>query len=411
MDKSLKNLYFIFVLLFSGLSTVFFRSSEGLITLWTIGFLLFWRQTIKLPKSLIYALAIWLLYFGINSLITKSFHPYFGFTYIAKIMIAYWLISYFGKHIFIRYEKMIYYLAIISLCFFIIQLINHDFLLNIFTKIDLSQDLYSRKFYKSIIIYTINGGEDILFTNRNSGFCWEPGPFSSYIVIAMFFNLVRNKLKFKNKKYLIVYLIAILSTQSTTGLIALLALIIWYAWSGMKTRFYRLFSIPIAIGISILLFTNIPFLQEKIIDESNQDLDQIIQSSSVSGDMMGPGRFASFQLGWIDFLSYPVAGIGGNMELRYAAKKGANVWSPNGFVNILSFYGSIGIILFLYLLFSSGWWYSRYFKFKGYFIFPAIILIISFGFNIIEYPIIFTFLMCSVFFSMDTKKKSLSIKK
>jgi hypothetical protein len=153
------------------------------------------------------------------------------------------------------------------------------------------------------------------------------------------------------------------------------------------------------------LFTNVSYLQEKIYNESKQDLDQLIDYSIQTGASYAPGRFASFQLGWTDFLNYPIAGVGGAIKLRNVEKQGGYVYAINGFANIMTHYGSIGIILFFYLIFTSGKWLSRTYKFSGYFIFPALILIISFGFGIIEAPIIFTFLLVSVFLNKPIQRK------
>ncbi|MFT5726128.1 MAG: hypothetical protein ACI8PB_000246 [Desulforhopalus sp.] len=398
MNKYIKDAYFLFVLLFSGFSITFFRSAEGLIALWALGLLIFWKSLLRpLSMPLFIALAVWMSYFGLSTVLIGSFHPFFMATYIAKIMIAWWLLSYYRERIFIKYEDVIYYLAIISLVFYAWQVINPGSLFILLDTLDLSQDLFPHREYASIGIYTFHQGYWFDFFPRNAGFSWEPGPFSCYIVLAMFFNLARNKVQIRDTKRMSVFLLAIITTQSTTGVLAIFPLVLWYVWVHFKNSYLLICSMSIVFGLSFLLFTNVPYLQEKIISESEQNVEKVILNSIRYKRSYAPGRFASLQLGLIDLKNYPIAGIGGNTSLRYATRRGAEVATINGFANIMTRYGFIGVSLFLYLIFTSGKWMTRYFRVSGYLIFPALILTISFSFGIIESPIIVTLWLIPVF--------------
>jgi hypothetical protein len=178
----------------------------------------------------------------------------------------------------------------------------------------------------------------------------------------------------------------------------MLAIVLWVSWAKFKNKYFRIFAVPIAAGIVFFLFSSIPYLQEKIITESQQNLDETIELSIKYGGSYAPGRFTSFQLGWEDFKKYPVAGIGGNTALRYGVQYGAEVHTINGLANIMARYGAIGLLLFLSIIFFSGKWIAQYYRYQGYLIFPALILIISFGFGIVEQPIIVTLWMVPLFF-------------
>jgi hypothetical protein len=299
----------------------------------------------------------------------------------------------------------VFILALISLFFYAIQMIAPDSLYSIIKRVDLSQDLFPEINYASTAIYTIASRDFSGLFPRNAGFCWEPGPFACYVVLAIFFNLVRHGLRLKDKERLGVFLLTLITTQSTTGMVALLIVILWYAWVCYNNRVSRMVSVLLVVGLSIYLFTSVPYLQEKILSESQQDAEQLISLSNEYGGSYNPGRFASFYLGVEDFKSYPVAGIGGNVSLSYANQYGANVSIINGFANIMSRYGVIGISLFLTLLFTSGKWIARYYQYPGRFIFPALILLISFGFAIVESPMIVTFWLVTIFGSMNACKK------
>lgn len=403
MNKTLKDTYFLFVVLFSGLSTTFFRSHEGLIILFLVGVLIFGSTMLQPTKVLFYALGLWLAYFAINTIIIKSFHPFFLSTYIIYILIAWWLLSYYKERIFLKYENAIYVLSIISLVFYTWQIIDFNSLYSIIKPLDLSQGQFPKVGYASIVIYNIRElGMDTF--HRNSGFTWEPGPFSSFLVIALFLNLARNRLIFKDKLRILIFLIAIITTQSTTGLLALLLILLWIVWVRFKNMYFKILSIPSAIIVVYLLFVNVPFLQQKIIKESEQELDVMLRNSIKYGGSYNPGRFVSFQLGWADFKNYPVAGIGGKTALRSATQQGAEVNTINGLAMIMTRYGSIGLIIFLYLIFATGKWLTNFYNISGILVFPLILLIISFAFGIIETPIIVILWMTPVFLAQTRQK-------
>ena len=397
--SKIKDFYFFLVVLYSGMTLAFFRSHEGLIALWALGLLIFGKETLYPSRKLFIALGVWMGYFTINTLIIRSFHPMFMGIYIAKIMIAYWLLTHYREQIFERYENIIYKLTLVALFFYAIQLIVPDSIMwNVFKSIDLSESLFPQKFYASIGLYTFHQRELSEIFPRNAGFCWEPGPFSSYVILALFINLARNGLKLKDKKRLFVFLLAIVTAQSTTSFVVLLAVLVWYAWSSVKNKAFRIISIPITLTLVIYLFTSVPWMQEKIISESEQDVDYYLHLAESYGSSHAPGRFASLTLGWRDFLKYPVTGYGGNISLRTGyIDETTSVATISGIGTIVSRYGSIGTLLFLFLIFYTGKWLSRFYQYSAHIIFPVTVLMIGFGFAIIESPIFVTLWMVPVF--------------
>ncbi len=394
--KHLKSAYFYLIILFSGYSLSLFTSPEGLIIIFILGLFIFGNTLLKPSKILLYALGIWIGFFIINTLIVRSFHPYFMVTYIIYLIIAWWLISYYKDKLFINYENAIYILSIISLVFYFWQIIHFESLYSLIKTLDLSQDMYPNRGYASICIYSIRSDMNVLFP-QNSGFTWEPGPFSSFIALAIFFNLARNKMVLKDRSKLIIFLITLISTQSTTGLLALLVIIFWLVYSRFKSVYYRSILLPLTSIILFVIFSSTPILQNKIKSESEQDVELLIENSILYDSSYNPGRFASFQLGWIDFKNHPFVGIGGHSKSRYATQQGADVSTINGFAMIMTRYGSVGLLLFFLMLFRSGKWLSKYYSYDGYLIFPLILLIISFAFSIIETPLLITLWISSLF--------------
>lgn len=396
--KRLKNIYFFSVVLFSGLSTLFFRSHVGLVVLFIFGLFIFGFSLKNITKQFLLSLFIWALYFTLSSFSILSFHPFFMSTYFIYFIIAWWLISYYKMNIFIKYENIMYVLTIISLVFYVIHNSFLGGLLNeIILSFDMSENLFPEKNYASILFYSLRSFDDNYLFIRNQGFTWEPGPFSCYIALAIFFNLIRNNLKLIDKKKLIIFLIGIISTQSTTGFVMLFTIIIWLYLSNQKNKFIRSFGVSTLILVFVIIFNNISFLQEKIISEFEQDVTQVVENSVTYDAKYNPGRFASLQLALIDFQNYPLLGIGGNKNLRYAAQEGANVSTISGIGMIMTQYGVVGLSLFLFMLFRTGNWLSKGYSFNSFMIFPLLFLIISFSFDIIQTPILITLLMTSLY--------------
>lgn len=389
------------------MALTFFRSHEGLILLWLVGLVIFRRETYYTSPKLLWALAVWMGYFVLNTFLIKSFHPFFMMTYIFKIMIAYWLLSYYREDIFKKYEDVIYYLTVISLVFYAVQLVAPIPMYKLFKAIDLSQNLFPNRTYASIGIYTYHKVGLFEAFPRNAGFTWEPGPFSSYVVLALFINIVRNGVKLTDKKRLLIFLLATITAQSTTSFVILLVIIIWFFWAHYKDKSFVIIAVPMAITIVVYMFISIPWLQEKIITESAQNIEETLHHAQKTGSSYAPGRFVSWQLRWQDFKNHPIAGFGGNTKLQTGYLGEDNIVAAiNGLGTILGKYGMIGSVLFLLLVFKTGKWLSKHYQFSGGFMFPVLILIVGFGFSIIESPLLVTLWMTPFF--LNTAQNSLT---
>ena len=399
----IKHIFLIFVILFSGISISFFRTSEALILLFVFGLLFYGNPFKDYNKNLIRALVVWLLYFILNSFAINSFHPFFMVTYIVKIIIAYWLIEQYGSSLLLHYENIIYFLAKLSLFFFVWEILSPDSIRWVFSYLDVAQNSNPSSNYLSIIVHSIGGQESNLLIPRNSGFTWEPGPFSCFLALALFFNVMRNKSILKEKTKILILFITILTTQSTTGCVILLILLIWFFWIFSKNTVLKYFSLGISIIIAITLYLNVDLLNTKIEVESSQSLDELIHNSQEHDISYAPGRFVSFELALIDFVKRPFLGIGGRTDLKYSETIGAQVSTINGIGNIMMRYGMFGVLSLLYLLYHSGQWFSDKSQVYCTVVFPIIILIIGFSFGIIESPFIITLLFLSLF---NIKSKS-----
>ena len=187
--------------------------------------------------------------------------------FFSYVTIPYCVILLVGKKsLFTIYIRVMVFLALTAFPFYIIQLIDpfalFNFLKPIETLFGLSKFAGSvgESTYVNVVFYTLN----ILYTDifhRSCGFAFEPGFYSIFIVLAIFFNVVITK-KILNKKGVIL-IIALITTFSTTGFIAFFTVLIYYFYKGSRSVNTK-YLLPILLPVLIIAFLNTSFLSEKI---------------------------------------------------------------------------------------------------------------------------------------------------
>ncbi|MFW5803593.1 MAG: hypothetical protein ACOCWG_00005, partial [bacterium] len=88
IKKLIKNLYFLFVLLFSGLATSFYRSQEGIITLFIVTVIIMIIFFVEITWQYIYVLSGWLLYSILVTIVNQSFNDFFIFRHFVFFTVA-----------------------------------------------------------------------------------------------------------------------------------------------------------------------------------------------------------------------------------------------------------------------------------------------------------------------------------
>lgn len=276
------------------------------------------------------------------------------FSYIAKILYAYTTIKIVGPEIDNYYIKIMYVFTIISLFLFSFQLLAPGISFNLFDK------LYDFIFHfqlkdpgrKHIIIYTYGAyyehlGQQI---SRNSGPFWEPGGFGIYLLIALYFNIVREN-KFFNRKN-IIFILGIITTLSTAIYIAFFAFLLTYVLYRYKHG--AIFVYIVTIILIIPIYTGLFFLQNKISD----------QLSALNGNLeYAPrNRFVSAMLDINEFIKEPVLGKGMFAQTRFQTVEKVDIqenWRNNGVTNMLVDFGIIGFVYFWFNMYKSSKLYCK----------------------------------------------------
>ena len=227
---------------------------------------------------------------------------------------------------------------------------------------------------KTLILYEFN----TTFTGdfgqkvRNCGPFWEAGAFGGYLIIALLFNTVRQR-NFVNRTNMI-FLLAVLTTQSTTTYLALflLLLFIYLIFQKISINIKILIVTVLVVG-SLVAYTSLDILQAKIQMEAG-NLDDDLEKG-------GDSRMASAILDFQDFLGYPITGRGMWDETRID-KKFKTFMRNNGLTNLLARWGGIVFFIFFYCYYRGFKEYCRIYGAKSYM--PIVMLIIIWVISISE---------------------------
>lgn len=203
-----------------------------------------------------------------------------------------------------------------------------------------------KKFFVSIYIYTINENDMHVFPLRNCGFAYEPGYFAGFIVFAVLVNVLRSKILF-NRNF-IVLVLGLITTVSTTGFIAFIAILAFYGFA--KRIKYRVIIIPF-VFVLIYYIINLDFMYSKVTElVLNQDKNtDMVLNAGATGQSLG--RFAGLTFNLSRVLSEsPIFGFFAQDSRIY----GESIIAPNGFGVFILRFGFLGLIFFIWGLFKSS---------------------------------------------------------
>lgn len=266
--------------------------------------------------------------------------------YFLRITSVYLLLRMIGPTYFVLIEKWFYWLSLFSLPMFAIQLVAYDFIQSL-----------ARIFNFEHGIRLMGGAIDWIFFHvdgwaptRNAGFMWEPGSFGMMIVIGMLLNFYFNDDKYFLSKRNLIYILAILSTQSTTAYLNVFILLHFYLLNSKdaRTNFLWLLLPVIYLG-AVVAFFSLDFLGPKIDEYFNsvfQYKEFVGDTTTIEGEGFSPyitvGRFSMLVIDLQDWLKSPIVGLGFSYDLRTDAlfQKFSRV---NGLSDYIATFGLVGI--------------------------------------------------------------------
>ncbi|KSA15235.1 hypothetical protein [Maribacter dokdonensis] len=341
-------------------------------------------------------LAVYFLYIAVRFKLNKLPADYFAsdvFYFFKFAFTAYLFCVILREKALYYLVKVISHLAIVSLVFYSIQLFQNGAIVKAIGTTFESLTVDDGSFrYTNFVFFTF----DDIHYYRNSGFCWEPGAFGSFLTLALMFNFLINDFKL-NKEALIITL-AILTTVSTTAYLG--AFILYFLRYRVLSRGSKITIIIFAV-IFALAIPNVPFLGEKVVEIYEQDirdLKELEQLSVYYEDVerqIPLNRFASViflyeQFNWKLFL-----GVSNQYDEYYINEFNVNI--SNGIMDFITKFGLVGLMVLLYRYGKLCRGYLRKTEYVCYSI--LILLILSFGEPILMLPI------CVIFIFLPTFKK------
>ncbi len=347
---------------------------------------LMYDRKLSFSYMFVFLLIGFLAYFIVVTFKFHEVHPRFFGMYIVNFFLAYVVVNAFKQRFLIMYANIVYYLCIICLVFWVIQVVAPGILTSILKPLSVSGP---NENHINIVLYTIES--DVILENfaipRNSGFAWEPGAFASFINLAIFSLLITSKFKiFRTNKFWVLS-VALLTTMSTTGYSLYLILLTFYAYNQKSKYFVTL--VPVILMLTMYI-SSLPFMTEKLKEVSSFNTEELIYNSITWGFDYRPQRFESIQIDFIDFVNHPIVGYGGHSEAKWTEQLGAKISTVSGFGNLLAIFGMVGLLFFSYSLVKTSIDYKLAFGYKGWFFQTLLIIMIS-----ISYALIFTpLLMC-----------------
>ena len=293
----------------------------------------FARGTLEnLDLKFILILIIFVLWGVFQSFYFETFSVKTVLGTFARFTFAYLVIKSVGQKFISTYMNLIYYLSIISLVFYVVfffpsltnQLVAHAIKNPLFP---LKDQTYL--FTPNYILITFNQYEHL----RNSGPFWEPGAFTVFLNIALMFNIIVNHKLFDKKNVL--FIIAIITTLSTAGYLALFFTIVAVLLLLNPSIKKILVLAPIIILFTAFII-NMPFLLPKI-------KDNVIVAENDNSSRFG-SALSDYQL----IYKNPFLGYGKDIQNKY----GTSTWNlkkmhrNNGITNFITEWGFIIFIIY-----------------------------------------------------------------
>lgn len=393
--KHINSLYFILILIFSGYATSFYRSDIGIIFYIFLTISVYAINKIKITKRFRMVLIIWSLYcFGMMAFSGVLF-PGFYLRHVLYFSSGYLLISIYGNSFFRKFEQMVYIFSLISLFFMAWFIIYPSGLIDIMYFFDIANYKEDMGFStKNIFIFTLHRTSFEYYALRNCGFAWEPGSFSIFVSVAILFNLYRTKMRLSKNFSLAILLLTLFTTFSTTGVLSVSLLFTYIYFSTNKLNITTVLG-----GLFLLLvlsygFYKIDFLNQKIASlYSSGDAETIIDTVNRTNEKSSLGRFAAFEVGWIDFKSNPIFGYAGASELGYLNRIGVKANMVSGLASLGGTYGLFGIFGLIFFLRRAGFFVAQVHNSKAQYGYIFVIIIAMFSFHAQNFAVLYAPLM------------------
>lgn len=352
------------------------------------------RHKMTISTNFVVSIVVFVIYYVLASITNNYFSMGFISYWIITLFISYVVCKCYGVRYLELFETIIFHLSVIAIIMWLLYMAMPDGLMNICRKIQFSKSFESSVDVVNIIVYTLldfdQSGDEYYMFYRNSGFAFEPGAYACFLCFAIACNIIRNKgLKIKGNYPLLVFLLALFSTESTTGGISLIIILVLWVIANLRTSrtyLYLLLLVPIVIWI-----LNQGFVGDKLINE----FDASQELSYTSANDSGASRMMSFRLYLEEFKARPLFGLAGDPN-TILESRGYQYSLHSGIGKLLAGYGIIMTILFSLLCALSNKLLNSIQGKNGIVLLGALIGSMV-SYSMWEYPVFFAFIMLGFF--------------
>ena len=348
--------------------------------------------------------ALWIvLLFTNKSYYGNEQYSYYFFLYYS-IIVAYIHVQVFGKKMLPLYENIMMKLSLLSLVFWGIYIIYPSTAAFFRSFPEAGQGHHIFYLYK----WTDPAVREIQSYNygilRNAGCSWEPGRFSIMILLALYCNLARCGIKFKGNWSGIILLLALISTQSTTGFLGAIVLYSIFAFKKFDLQYiiaFLVFVVPVSYQLISLDFMGGKIEEQLDLDASlkqiNKSVDYVNKVKESNEYVGSLARFPSMYFEVINIQHDPILGYGRNVGKSYFAQRiSSNYLLVGGLLKMFGEYGiPLGFILYL-ILFRSSSALGRDFKIRKITLFVLFLIILT-SYSIFITPVFMAFWFYGLF--------------
>lgn len=159
--------------------------------------------------------------------------PYTVMSSIARFVILFVAVTYNPQCFIKRYIRLVFFLSCVSLAIFLPTLVlGHEYFAPIYTRlyeIRHTSNYIGSSYGLFLVVY------NLMDPTRNGYMFGEPGQYQYILIAALYFVIFKANDLTEKKKYIAIFLITILTIQSTTGLMNLAVFIIVYMLQSTRT--------------------------------------------------------------------------------------------------------------------------------------------------------------------------------
>ena len=327
---------------------------------------------------------------------------------VGNILIAYILIRVYDFRMFFLYEKIVTFMGALSICFWLF----HVFIPGAFTTFMKATSIYefppSHTIIANNFFYSLSGTiyDDLSLIPRNAGFSWEPGRYASMLLFALFFNVIRKNFDVLKNKSFWILVVALLTTQSTTGYVCLLLIIFMIIHN--KDIKITVLATPFIILPLVIGLLSMPFMAKKIsslwFDPAKLEAIQIQVDYHMSvGNKelkVIPQRFDSITYHFMNFKDSPLLGYGVDITHSYTHRAVSPlIWPTGGIITMFSQFGIVIGVFCYFILYKSSVWFSTFFGYNGKWFLFSIFTLLSVSYSFWIVPIFMSLWMFPLFYS------------